>query len=378
MKKSNITVIVFFVVAIAFLSVASMVNPIREYSESENRVLAQMPDFSLKSVFDGSFTKDYESFVTDQFVWRDLWIKIKSGVERTMGKTLSNGVYFADDGYFIEHKSESDIDSELLDKNIGFLENHVKKMSEVIDGKVLVSIAPTASVILKDKLPPLNDEYDFDTKLDYVRDSLGENFVDLRDALYESREEYIFYRTDHHWTGEGAYIAYREIAEKLGFTPLDESEIEKETVSTDFLGTVIAKLNIKAEPDTITSYKPGNNTVESVNYNLGAKVTDTLYSDEKLQTRDKYAYFLGGNDALIEINTSVYNGRVLMLAKDSFANCMISLLTAHFEKIYVVDLRYFNLGLVEYTKTLGDVTDSLVLYNISGYADDRYAFKLAR
>ena len=47
-------------------------------------------------------------------------------------------------------------------------------------------------------------------------------------------------------------------------------------------------------------------------------------------------------------------------------------------KIYVIDSRYFNLGLVEYTKMLGDVTDSLVLYNISGFADDRYTFKLAR
>ncbi len=378
MKKYKIIVSAFFIAALAFLTIASMVNPVRERSESENRNLAQMPDFSIQSVFDGTFTKGYEDFVTDQFVWRDMWIQIKSSVERMMGKTLSNGVYFADDNYFIEHKSDADVDAELLERNIGFLKAFVDNMSAQTDGKVLVSIAPTASVVLEDKLPKFNDEFDWNATLDDMAEILGDSFVDLREILTEHKDEYIFYRTDHHWTTDGAYYAYSEIIKELGFEPLSKENFERVVLSEDFLGTVIAKLNIKTEPDVMVKYEPLSENPINVSYNLGAKVTDTLYDSTKLDTRDKYAYFLGGNDALIEINTSLENGRVLMLAKDSYANCLIPFLTSHFEKIYVVDLRYFNLGVSEYAKQTGDVTDALVLYNASGFAADRYAFKLSR
>ncbi len=378
MKKYKIIVSAFFIAAIAFLSVASILNPVRERSESENRELAQMPKFSIESLFDGSFTKGYEDFVVDQFVWRDAWIQIKSSVERALGKTLSNGVYFADDGYFIEHKSLSDVDTELLERNIGFLKSFYDNMSSEIGENVVVSIAPTASVVLKDKLPALNDEFDWNASLDYIKELLGEGFVDLRDALASHKDEYIYYRTDHHWTTDGAYFAYKELIKKFGFEPLAKEEFERTVISEDFFGTVIAKLNIGTEPDIMVKYEPKTPVQINVNYNLGAKITDTLYDVPKLEVRDKYAYFLGGNDALVEISTSVENGRVLMLAKDSYANCLIPFFACHFEKIYVVDLRYFNLGVTEYTKTLGDVTDALVLYNISGFADDRYVFKLTR
>lgn len=378
MKKANTAVCIFFLIVLAVLTVLSIVNPVRERSETENRELAQMPEFSAESVFDGSFTKGYEDFVVDQFIWRDTWIQMKSSVERALGKTLSNGVYFADDGYYIEHKSESDLNSELLEKNIGYLKVFCDKMSDAISGDAVVSIAPTAALVHSDRLPRFNDEFDWGGTLDSISGLLGEDFVELRGVLDEHKDEYIYYRTDHHWTTDGAYYAYTEIIKKFGFEPLGREEFNRVAVNEDFLGTVIAKLNVQTKPDTIVRYDPKVPLELSVSYNLGAKKTDTLYAVEKLQTRDKYAYFLGGNDALLEIETGIKNGRTLMLAKDSYANCMIPFLACHFEKIYVVDLRYFNLGVVEYTETVGDITDALVLYNISGFADDRYVFKLAR
>lgn len=378
MKKAKITVIVFFLAFIAVLSIASMVNPVREYSESENRNLAQMPEISLEAIFDGSFTKGYEDFVVDQFVWRDTWIKIKSGIERAIGKTLSNGVYFARDGYFIEHKSNSDVDAELLEKNIGFLEGYTQKMSELEGVNALVAIAPTASLIHSDKLPAFNDEYDWSAMLERVKEATGEGFVDLASALSAHKDEYIYYRTDHHWTTDGAYYAYCEIARRFGFEPLAITEFERVVLSEDFYGTVIAKVNAASKPDVMVGYEPKTEQELKVDFNMGMKKSDTLYAPEKLETRDKYAYFLGGNDALVQIDTGLDNDRTLLIAKDSYANCLVPFLTAHFERIYVVDLRYFNLGVVEYAKTLGNITDSLVLYNASGFASDRYVFKLAR
>lgn len=378
MKKANIAVCVFFLLALAALSIYDIASPARLRSETENRSLAQMPEFSIDNVFNGSFTKGYEEYVVDQFTWRDGWIRIKSASERALGKTVSNGVYFADDGYFIEHKSDADVDRELLERNIAALGTFYTNMSDICDGRVGVAIAPTASVILADKLPRFNDEFDWNASLDSIASLAGDGCIDLRDNLLAHKDEYIYYKTDHHWTTDGAYYAYEDIIRHFGFEPLEKDAFERVVVSDEFYGTTIAKLNIKSDHDSICKYEKLDANDIKVNINLGAKITDTLYDEEKLIGRDKYAYFLGGNDALVEIDTDAASGRVLMLAKDSYANCLIPFLACHFEKIYVVDLRYFNIGVAEYAKKQGDVTDALVLYNISGFADDRYAFKLSR
>ena len=376
MKKAKIIVCVFFFVLLAALTFASMVNPVRESSESENRPLAQMPEFSLETIFSGEFTKGYEDFVTDQFVWRDAWINIKSRVERLLGKTASNGVYFGKDGYFIERVTENDIEREKLDKNIGQLEKFLENMTPEIQNKPVIALAPVAAMILEDKLPWLADEYDWDTLFDSLSERFGDSFVDLRHVLRANKDDYVYYRTDHHWTTDGAYLAYTEIIKKFGFEPLSKDEFDRTEISDAFLGTVIAKLNIKSDTDTIVKYDPKEAGKVTLNYNNGALVTDSFYNDDKLLTRDKYAYFLGDNTALIEVETEVDNGRVLVVSKDSYANCMLPMLACHFEKIYVIDLRYFNLGLVSYTKQLDDVTDALVLYNVSGFSSAKELVKL--
>ncbi len=376
MKKAKIIVCVFFLVLLAALTFASMVNPVRESSESENRPLAQMPEFSLEAIFGGEFTKGYEDFVTDQFVWRDAWINIKSRVERLLGKTASNGVYFGKDGYFIERVTENDIDREQLDKNIGQLEKFLENMTPEIQNKPVIALAPVAAMILEDKLPWLADEYDWDTLFDSLSERFGDSFVDLRPVLRANKDDYVYYRTDHHWTTDGAYLAYTEIIKKFGFKPLSKDEFDRVEVSDSFLGTVIAKLNIKSDTDTIVRYDPKEVGKVTLNYNNGALVADSFYNDDKLLTRDKYAYFLGDNTALIEVGTENKNGRVLIMAKDSYANCMLPMLACHFEKIYVIDMRYFNAGMVSYAKQLGDVTDALVLYNVSGFSSAKELVKL--
>ena len=376
MKKAKIIVCTFFFVLLAALTVASMVNPVRESSESENRPLAQMPEFSLEALFDGSFTKDYEEFVTDQFVWRDAWINIKSGVERLLGKTSSNGVYFAKDGYFIERVTENDIDKEQLEKNISQLEKFLENMTPQIENKPVIALAPVASMIHSDKLPWLADEYDWDKLFDGLGERFGDSFTDLRGVLRANKDEYVYYRTDHHWTTDGAYLAYTELIKEFGFEPLSKDEFDRVEVSDAFLGTVIAKLNIKSDTDTIVKYEPKENGKVKLSYNNGALVTDSFYNEDKLLTRDKYAYFLGDNTALIEVETENDNDRVLIMAKDSYANCMLPFLACHFEKIYVIDMRYFNAGMVSYAKQLGDVTDALVLYNVSGFTSAKELVKL--
>lgn len=371
---NKVTSIVFCAV-IAGLTVASMLNPVRESSETENRDLAQMPTFSLQSLFNGKFTQDYETFITDQFVARDAWIAVKTYAELALGKRDSNGVYFADDGYYIEKFTP---DEAQIDTNIAYVAEFLSHVKDKYNTRVM--IAPTSSLVLSDKLPANAPNWDQDGMLDRLA-SLG-NFVDTRDILLEHKDEYIYYRTDHHWTTWGAYYAYLELAESLGFEPLAPEELVETVLSEEFLGTTIAKLGISANEDTMVKLESKNQPTVALDYNMGLKQTDTLYDESKLDTRDKYGYFLGGNDPIIDITTSVDNGRTLLMVKDSYAHCMIPLLVNHYERIILIDLRHFNAGVETYIGMLEssgtEIDDIVVLYNASGFADDRYLVKLRK
>ena len=377
MKTNKITTIVFCAL-IGSLTIASMVNPVKKSSETENRELAQMPEISVKTIFDGSFEKGYETFITDQFVARDRWIAVKTDIERLIGKRESNGVYFADDHYYIENVSP---DKEVSERNIGYLSQFAENMKGTHNVRVL--IAPTALSIMADKLPKNAPVWDENGYIDRLKAASDGNFVDVRNVLSAHENDYVYYRTDHHWTTYGAYLAYTSLAESLGFEPLTEDEIVRTTLSDEFYGTIIAKVGLSDTRDTLEKFESKNQPAVSLTYNLGEKETETLYADEKLQTRDKYGYFLGGNDAIVDVTTSVKNGKTLLLVKDSYSHCMLPLLANHYERIILLDLRSFNMGVGTFVDTYlakegVSVDDIVVLYNASGFADDRYLIKLTK
>lgn len=101
-KKQNIAVIAVFLCMVFGMTIWTMVTPSREFSERENRALAQMPEASVESCFSGKFEKDFETYLTDQFPMRDGWISAKTAIEKATLKTESKDIYFADDDYLIE------------------------------------------------------------------------------------------------------------------------------------------------------------------------------------------------------------------------------------------------------------------------------------
>lgn len=367
MKINKITTIVFCAL-IGGMSIASIVAPTRERSETENRELAQMPKFSLKSLFDGEFTQNYESFITDQFIGRDCWIAVKTTSEKLIGRRESNGVFLADDGYFIDATVP---DSEQAEKNLNFLQTFSNDVSEKYNLRIM--IVPTASLILQDKLPYGATLWDQSTYLDRISQLSGA--VDIRENLEEHSNEYIYYKTDHHWTADGMYIAYKALCNSLGIEPIGESELKKTELTNDFLGTTIAKVGIMAESETIIDLTSNFQPTVHITYNLGESESDSFYVEEKLQTRDKYGVYLGGNPAIADITTSIKNGKTLIMAKDSYAHCMLPLLANHYERMIVIDLRNFNSGFESYLEKLTadgvKIDDVVVLYSASELASER-------
>ena len=144
-----------------------------------------------------------------------------------------------------------------------------------------------------------------------------------------------------------------------------------ETVSEDFKGTLHSKINLDMTEDSIQIFPETKLRPIKVSYDY-VKETDTLYESKYLTTKNQYGYFLDDNHGFVEIDTDYKNGRTLFVIKDSYANSMIPLLTTHYEKIYVIDLRYFNGKLFDFMKICEpeEGMDVLLLYNCIHFLED--------
>ncbi len=134
--------------AVAALTVANIVIPDKEYSSTEKRNLAQLPDVSLASVTDGSFMDDFDDYVTDQFIGRDTWMSLKVGLESLTGKNESQGVYKCDDGYLMERFDEPD--AAIMEKTEAAILDFKERYPDVDAYFLLV---PNAVSIMEELLP---------------------------------------------------------------------------------------------------------------------------------------------------------------------------------------------------------------------------------
>lgn len=365
-KKSAILTIAVISSIILIFTAADLVRGDRLFSEAENRVLASKPEFTLESLLQGSYTKGYEAYVTDQFVSRDKWISIKTYVDIILQKKEVGGVYLGADGYLIEQHLPEDYPYELETEKIALLQKLAQRW------EAMVMLVPTADNILEDKLPAYAPYYDETGLLGRVEEAIGtEQYVDVYSVLRQHADEEIYYRTDHHWTSLGAYYGYLAWAEAAG-RPADLYGADRmETAAEDFLGTLHSKVNLDMQGEPIRYFPETCDYPVTVTYDL-RDVTDTCYEDSHLDTKNKYGFFLDDNHAFIEIDTECRNGKSLFVIKDSYANCFVPLLIPYYEHIYVMDLRYFNGRLFRFMEgyEAEGGMDVLVLYNCVHFLEE--------
>ena len=247
MKKNikDIVVIAVFLVLIFGLTILSLLKKPVTFSENENRYLAEKPTFTIDGLFKGEFTSDYESFITDQFVFRDAWIGLKTRVELLTLRKDINGVYFCDDDYLMEKHDSTTFEAEQAENNVNTFVNFVNKYAEKFGAENFQAIlVPTASEVLADKLPAFANPYNQNEWFDKINAQVPGGYVyNAYDALKEHTDEYIYYKTDHHWTTLGAYYTYVEWCEKTGLTPYALSDFDVEVGTEEFLGTLDSKMH---------------------------------------------------------------------------------------------------------------------------------------
>lgn len=367
-KRQSWNVILLFGILIFGFSAATVLAPKKEFSESENRALAQFPELSLETVFSGEFESDYETYLSDQFPGRDGWIGLKTDAERAMLRQDSKDIYFAKDGYLIE-KHTGSFETDLAKENIRSLAAFFETYKEAYEGHLTAMVVPNAVDILRDKLPPYAAPYDQELYLNQIREALPDGvWFDTSSILREHKDEELYYRTDHHWQTKAAFYIWQAWAQEQGFSRPEEEDYTIETVTEAFEGTIQSKLGIDVQPDSIQIYEQKDDPFYTVDRGTGEE-SYSVYEREALNTKSKYDLYFGGNYALVKIATKADTGRRILLIKDSYAHCFAPFLISEFDQIDLVDIRYYNQNLSDLIAS-GDYTDLLFLYNASGFAED--------
>lgn len=381
MKKVRILSVILFLCMLNGIAACSFLSPIRDFSDMENRTLFQKPKLTEKAVLSGNYQRKYEKYLSDQIFFRDTWVGIYANMQRILGKKEINGVYLGKNGYLIEKYSEDDFDTDQENANKGLLADFLNACMDVYgDSHVSCLFIPSKMEILQKKMPDFAEQYSSEDIVKEVKKRLNSDarVISLLETLKDHEDEYIFYRTDHHWTTLGAYYAYEAYRKMCKEKVPKLSEYTCENVYDDFLGTTYNKAHVYTKPDEVTVFHKNDEKKKiQIDENDGELFSDSFYfRDAAEKGFDRYQLFFSKNTGKIEINTDEKNRKTLLVVKDSFANCFVPFLADDYEKIIMVDNRYRKIGIETVFLEYPEITDVLVLFNTEKFRKDTHLSSL--
>lgn len=357
-----------FIIILFLVMIINVIVPDREQSEMENRTLETRPRFNMSSILSGDFMEEWENYLSDQFVGRNMWRSIKVGLDRLGGSRIENGIYIGKGGQLMEDIEVPDEDQ--LEANLTAIRDFAETYEDV---PVTMMLVPDAACILSDRLPAFARVEDqrqmFSMAERNMEDSV--NWIDTVSVLNKHKSEKLYYKTDHHWTTQAAFYVFQEAAKTLEI----EGDVSDNFVSyavTDSFNGALASLSGVGldERETIDIYAPSEGDDDVVvSYVDEGRKTTSLYDSSKLETRDKYSVFLGGNTSVIDIRTVSTSQKRLLVVKDSFADCFIPFLAPYYREIVVVDPRYYS-GTMDEIMDTYRITDALILYSGNTFFTD--------
>ena len=361
MQKNRVCFLGLFFVPLILLAVMTLLQSPKAFSANENRPLSQMPVISVADIQSGSTQENFSSFLSDQIPLRDFWIQTNTFLKRVSGRTEINGIYFGKDHHYFQAFTDDSYSSTRMASVFGMMDCFIQKQ----DIPTTVMLVPSPGTVLSGKLPDNAPYYDADLVFDTADQLLSCPVTDLRNCFESAADDtQLYYRTDHHWTSQAAYLAYEQYCTTQDCNP---GEYALEQVSDNFYGTLYSRvLDSSAEPDVI--YAPKALSEATIIYEDGM-ANDTPYHWDKLTQKDQYTYFFGGNYGTVTIRTRAQTTEKLLVIKDSFANCFVPFLFDDYSEIIMLDLRYFD-GSVENVIAENDITQVLFLYEMSNLLTD--------
>jgi len=372
-KKYSAFISILFCIFIFGFGILQFVLPDREFSQQENRFLAQFKAPTGETLKSGQFMEDFEDYIIDQFPLRDWWINLKAGGEKLLGKQENNKVYFGTDGDSLFAQYTRPTDEELA-KRIDYVNRLAGNMS-MLNVPTYFALIPDKSFVWADRLPANAPYVDDGSVIEEAGKLCGDklNWIDLSGAL--SGDD-AFYRTDHHWSTMGAYQGYVALMTAMnGSTTI--LDYDPTLVSDSFYGTTFSSSGASwITPDEMYTWVPEAG-ITVTRYPEGAPVPGSLYDLSKLEVKDKYSMFLGGNQPLCIIeNPEATNGKLLVI-RDSYCDSLAPFLALDYQEVHLFDLRYNRVPITQYVME-NNIDQVLVLYSNANFATDGNLVLMAR
>lgn len=393
MRNRHLNIVFFMLVIFTLFTINLLIPKKASVSEIEKRALELKPVLSLSSIFGGRYFVQYEDYFTDHFVWRDqlvewsgllkkskgilgeedirLVVSRNNNMQSSMNSPVNEEEAVPAMSSHAEEQEESS-EEEMVGQYLVYKDNAyllyyfnpeaakryagaLNEFQQRVDAEQLrvysLLVPSKIEFVGEEKLKKLTMPQK--AAVDLVKETLQESItpVDAYSKLEEHKEEYIYFRSDHHWTALGAYYAYEAFAEAAGYTMIPLAQYDTEEYP-GFLGTSYAatlSTAMKRNPDVLTLYKPSVSSTLTVSDGesfIRRELFDKQYSEKD----EKYSTFLGGDFGYGILRTKSGTNRVLMVIKDSYANALIPFLIPHYKEIHIIDPRYYTGNIVRAAK----------------------------
>ena len=347
-KIKDIVVTIIFLFTIIALFLINIIKEDTDISLAERRKLATMPELTTKSLFDGTYFKKFDSYVTDQFVERDAFRKIKIDIELST-KGEYNNLYLYDD-YIIE---------EIFPLNSNSINNLTNKINYIKDtylndnSNIYYTIIPDKNYFINNG----NLKLDYNKLQDMMKNNLSNiNYINIFDKLTLDN----YYKTDTHWKEEDLFNVANTIANQMNFDITNNNVVN--TITT-FKGSYAGRLSVTKDIDTIKTISNPSIDNSSV-YNYETKKYTDIYDYTKINSLDKYDIYLSGAVPIIDIiNNNTSSDKELIVFRDSYGSSLIPLLIEGYKKITVIDIRYISSKILNKYIDFND-QDVLFMYSI--------------
>ena len=384
MKKNRYIIIPFLVIIVTFF-VFNTISPDKEYSKVENRTLSKRP--SLEKVGGENFSKEYEDYYNDQFVFRDFLIGVNTVTDYILNKTEVGNYYVVEDNWIL-----GKFPNVFNEKRLNRYSNTINKLAKVgkSEGKdVYFAMTPHKTNVLKHIYPKYIETSSIDKNIKGFEDKLNKevvNYIEMDDYMmnkFSKKElESMYFKTDHHWNGKGAFEGFKIIIEEMDldissenlkniFSKYKEVTIDSKKFNGSYNKNICMVVREKEYPDYLTIKENKNNDVEYFLNGENVKEEDVIATSRHEEEWDYGgAYSRGAQMNILKIkNKDAFSDKKILVIRDSMQGATTWLFRDFFKETELIDPRNISDIKKSYTEIIKESDADIVLFmfNSSGF-----------
>ncbi|MDC3416655.1 DHHW family protein [Aquibacillus salsiterrae] len=380
-----------FVLYLFVVGIWMIATPDRDVSDVENRTLAQVPELKLDTILGGSFMKEFEVYFTDQFPFRDTWLKAYIQLQYLLNKTFVYDYFVTDTGWILPKPTYTVPKQEMSDAARQV--NQLASFLEEKDIPLYYFAAPNKVTMTQFLIPDYIEKGTYRAETNFFMEQLDDpnltsvNMVELFFERFRDDElEQMFFKTDHHWNGNGAIEGYRVMKETFAATGLGiDAEVERDNYEKtcvdgkEFVGSYNRQLYMTVDADELTcSYVRDDfanfEVVRNGEKSSVASVLGSTFTSDAETTSYADIFTNDWRELIITNPAKQDSGKKLLIIKDSYANAIAFSIAQDFYQTFVYDPRFNrDRSVTQYIED-GDFDAVTIFYNSNHLTGADYQF----